>query len=105
MNASEVATVGAMVTVLTQILKRALPGEGYSVYIAGAASLLVVGVWVVSGSQWPPARVDLWALFSGWLAVFATAAGIHGISTIPTRAADLKRERVRRVRDAGTEER
>lgn len=94
MTAAEVATIGAVVTTLTQIIKQTPLGarEGWGIYIAGVVSLLCVLAWVASATYWPPARTDLWALFSGWVTVFATAAGIHSISTHVTR--------VRKVKDA-----
>lgn len=84
MTAAEVATIGAVVLTLTQILKKALPGEGYGIYIAGGVSLIAVLLFVASGSVWPPDRTDIWSTFAGFVAVFATAAGLHSISTTAT---------------------
>lgn len=101
MNASEVVTIGATVMVLTQIVKRAVPHDGYSIYIAGGVSLLAVLIWVVSGINFPPARTDLWAIFSGWVSVFATAAGLHSAANVATSELAKRRERIRKVREAG----
>lgn len=84
MDAQAVATVGAVVTVLTQVLKKALPGERLGPYVAGAVSFVCVLLWVVSDASWPPKQTDIWSIFSGWVAVFATSAGIYSLSNIPT---------------------
>jgi hypothetical protein len=95
MSAAEIAAIGAVVMTLTQILKRAVPGEGYGIYLAGGTSLVCVLVYVASAAEFPPNRTDLWTLFSGWVTVFATAAGLHSVANVPTTRA----ERVRRVRE------
>lgn len=92
MTAAEVATIGATVMVLVQILKKAIPGEGYGVYIAGGVSLVSVLLYVASGSVWPPDRTDIWATFAGFVAVFATAAGLHSISTTATVSSPRRRK-------------
>lgn len=93
MTASEVATIGAVVTVLVQIVKRAAPDDegGYGIYIAGAVSFLAVLLWVLSGATFPPNRTDLWAIFSGFVSVFATASGLHAISTTSTTSPPRRR--------------
>lgn len=99
MTAYEVATIGATVMVLVQILKRALPGEGYGIYIAGAVSLVCVVIYIASAAQFPPARTDIWALFTGWVSVFATASGLHAVANVPATRA----ERIRKVKAAEPE--
>ena len=84
MTAAEVATIGATVTVLVQILKKAIPGEGYGIYLAGGVSLAATLVYIASGTIWPPERTDIWSMFAGFVAVFATSAGLYSISTTPT---------------------
>ena len=74
----------ATVTVLVQIAKRALPGEGYGVYLAGLFSLLATLLWVVSADGYPPGRVEVWSIFAGFVTVFSTAAGIYSVATMPT---------------------
>jgi hypothetical protein len=106
MGASEILTIATVVTLLTQIVKRTIPGDvSYGVYISGGISLLAVLIWVASGVHWPPDRTDLWSLFSGWATVWGMAAGIHGISTSPTADSDIaeqaRQQRVSRVRAAG----
>lgn len=97
MTAYEVAAIGAVVMTLSQIIKRALPGEGYGIYIAGGISLICVLAYVASAAQFPPNRTDIWALFSGWVTVFATASGLHSLANVPATRA----ERVRKVLEAG----
>lgn len=87
MTAAEVATISVVVTAIVQVLKKALPGSGYGIYLAAIVSLVAVAAWVASGVTWPPARTDLWAFFSGWASVFATAAGVYSISTTQTNGA------------------
>ena len=84
MTPTDIATIGATVTVLVQIAKRALPGEGYGVYLAGLFSLLATLLWVVSADGYPPGRVEVWSIFAGFVTVFSTAAGIYSVATMPT---------------------
>ena len=101
MSASEVATIGAVVMVLVQIIKRAVPRDDWGVYIAGGVSFIVVLLYISSAAQFPPVRTDLWALFAGWVSVFAGAAGLHAVANVATSEAGKRRERVRKVREAG----
>ena len=34
--------------------------------------------------MWPPERTDILSMFAGFVAVFATSAGLYSISTTPT---------------------
>ena len=79
MDAAAVATIGALVTTLTQIVKRSLPGDWdpYGPLIAAVLSILGVSLWVYSAPTFPPQRTDVWAIGAGWVAVFATAVGIY----------------------------
>lgn len=78
-DAAAVAAIGATVTVLTQVVKRTLPGnwEVYGPIIAAGFSLAGVALWVLSAPTFPPARTDIWVIVSGWVAVFATSAGLY----------------------------
>lgn len=76
MDATAVLTVGAAVTVLTQIVKwSALPNR-FAPYVVMVLALLGVGVWAVSSGSFD--RTTLWDLFAGWISVTAAAAGVFG---------------------------
>lgn len=79
MDATAVATIGGVVMVLTQIVKRALPGDwdAWGPHIAAVLALLGVCIWVYSAPTFPPQRTDTWAIFAGWVSVFATAVGLY----------------------------
>ena len=105
MSTEELISISIVVSLVTQLIKRGIPGDiGYGVYVSGGVSLVAVLLWVVSGNSWPPARTDLWDFFSGWATVWGMAAGIHGLSTAPTADSDIaesaRQKRVGRVRSA-----
>jgi len=79
MDATAVATIGGVVMVLTQIFKRALPGDwdAWGPHIAAILALGGVALWVYSAPTFPPQRTDTWAIFAGWVSVFATAVGLY----------------------------
>lgn len=84
MSASDIATIGGAVMLLTQIIKRASPVNGLGVYIAALLSVVAVALWVVSAPVFPPSRTDAWSIFAGWVAVFATAMGLYQGASLVT---------------------
>jgi hypothetical protein len=79
MDATAVATIGALVTTLSQIVKRSIPGnaDAYGPLIAAVLSAGGVALWVYSAPTFPPERTDVWAIGAGWVAVFAASVGIY----------------------------
>lgn len=95
MDAAAVATIGALVTTLTQITKRSLPGDFdcWGPLIAATYSLLGVLLWVVSAPSFPPLRTDIWAIGAGWVSVFSTAVGIFQTVKMVTATGGQNQER------------
>lgn len=91
MDAAAVATIGALVTTLSQIVKRSLPGnwDAYGPLIAAFLSLVGVALWVYSAPTFPPARTDIWAIGAGWVAVFSSSVGIYESVKMATHAASV----------------
>jgi hypothetical protein len=91
MDAAAVATIGALTTTLCQIIKRSLPGDWdkYGPLFAAEISLAGVVLWVYSAPVFPPARTDVWTLAAGWVAVFATSAGIYETAKMATHKAAI----------------
>lgn len=72
--------IGAAVMLLVQVSKTMMPKEmakSAAPYLALVFSLLATVVYVISMPMFPPSRLDIWALFMGWLMVFATATGVY----------------------------
>jgi hypothetical protein len=95
MDAAAVATIGSVVMVLVQIVKRATPDRYSACGVQICAALSIVGVllWVVSAPVFPPARTDLFTLFAGWISVFATATGLYKSAQMATTGAERLRSR------------
>lgn len=88
MNAEAIATLGALVVVLTQITKRLLPGEGWGPYAALCWSIVGVMLWCVS-QPILPMRTDIFTIFAGLVSVTATAMGIYSASGMVTGLSQL----------------
>jgi peptidoglycan/LPS O-acetylase OafA/YrhL len=79
-NADAVVAVSAAVVALTQLSKWAGLRDSYGPIAVILISGVGVLVWLVGGEQWPPARTDIWPIFSGWIAVTLSAAGVFGFT-------------------------
>jgi hypothetical protein len=79
-NADAVVAVSAAVVALTQLAKWAKLPEQYGPIAVIVISGFGVLVWLAGADQWPPARTDIWPIFSGWVAVTLTAAGTFGFT-------------------------
>lgn len=90
MDAAAVATIGALVTALCQVVKRTAPGniDAYGPLIAAVLSAVGVTLWVVSAPTFPPARTDIWTIGVGWVAVFTSAVGIYETVKMATSGGD-----------------
>jgi len=80
MDAASVATVSAVVVMLTQVVKHGFPirwRKRMSVYISMSLSLAGVALWIVSEPYFPPPRTAAFEIFAGWVAVFAASTGIY----------------------------
>jgi hypothetical protein len=86
MDAAAVAAIGAMVSTLTQVTKRSLPGDWdrFGPLIAALISAAGVALWVYSAPTFPPARTDVWTIGAGWVAVFSSAVGIYEVVKMAT---------------------
>lgn len=93
MDASAVATIGVLVTLLTTVIKRSVPGDidCYGLLIAATVSALGVGLWVVSAPLFPPPRTDYWAIGAGYVSVLSTAVGVYEMGKVVTRTAPIRR--------------
>lgn len=92
MDAQAVATIGASVAILTQIIKRSVPGDidAHGPLIAAVLALLGVALWVYSAPVFPPARTDAWTIGAGWVSVFASAVGVYESVKMVTRTAPMR---------------
>lgn len=91
MGPEDIVTIGATVTLLTQIVKRAMPKDGNGPLIVALLSLIATVMWIVSAPVFPPDRTHIWTLFTGWASIWATASGIYsGASIVTTGAARVK---------------
>lgn len=98
MDAAVVATIAATVTALTQVIKKSVPGDlhNWGPLIAAVLAALGVALWVISAPTFPPARTDVWAIASAWVAVFFAAVGAYETAKMVTATPSL-RNRSRRV--------
>lgn len=72
--------IGTAITMLVEISKSLMPAaqaKRLGPYLVLAYSLIATCVYVLSMPVFPPARMDVWALFMGWLTVAATAIGVY----------------------------
>lgn len=77
MDATAVIAVSGAIVMLLQVLKSAgLTGRWA---LVSSAVMSMVGVVVWGYSQGTYERPETWAFFSGWVAVFTSAAGVFGI--------------------------
>lgn len=77
MNAQAVIAISGAIVMLIQILKSAGVTGRWALLTAAALSALGVGVWGYSAGDY--VRAQTWDYFSGWIAVFTSAAGAFGI--------------------------
>jgi hypothetical protein len=80
MSSEGTLAVAAAVVALTQLLKWAGLRDSWGPLAVIALSIVGVLVWLVSGDSWPPARQDIWPVFSGIIAVALSAAGTFGFT-------------------------
>lgn len=99
MDASAVATIGAVVMTLTQIVKRALPGnwDACGTLIAAVLAMMGVLLWVASAPDFPPERTSIFPIFAAWVSIFATATGLYESAKLVT-ATDAATRLSRRLR-------
>lgn len=91
MGPEDIVTIGATVTLLTQVVKRSLPTDTAGPHVVAILSFVAVMMWVLSAPEWPPNRTALWPIFTGWVSIWATASGIyHGAQIVTTGAARVK---------------
>jgi hypothetical protein len=83
-NAEQIGIVSAAVVMLTQLVKWMGLDDVHGPWAVLGISLLGVTVFAVS-QPLLPSRFDLFAYFSAWVVVSATAAGVFGF----TRAASI----------------
>jgi hypothetical protein len=80
MSAEGIIAVSAAVVALVQLIKWAGLRDSWGPVAVIALSVVGVMVWLVSGDSWPPARTDVWPIFSGIIAVTLSAAGVFGFT-------------------------
>jgi len=79
-NAESIITVSAAVVALVQLIKWAGLRDSLGPLAVVGLSALGVGVFIFGGDHWPPARMDTWPTFAGWIAVATSAAGVFGFT-------------------------
>lgn len=98
MTPEDIVTIGATVTLLTQVVKRSLPTDAAGPHVVAILSFAAVVMWVLSAPAWPPDRTALWPIFTGWVSIWVAASGIyHGAQIVTTGA-----ERVRKTRGSAS---
>jgi len=75
-----IIAVSAAVVALVQLAKWAGLRDSWGPLAVIALSVAGVMVWLVSGESWPPARTDIWPIFSGIIAVTLSSAGVFGFT-------------------------
>jgi hypothetical protein len=91
MGPEDIVTIGATVSLLTQVVKRSIPKDGQGPHIVALLSFVAVMMWVASSPLFPPDRTMLWSVFTGWVSIWATASGIyHGANVATTKAARIR---------------
>lgn len=80
MNGEAIVTVSAAVVALVQLVKWMGLRDAWGPVAVLGFSALGVAMWLFSQPAWPPARVDVWVIFAGWIAVATSAAGIFGFT-------------------------
>jgi hypothetical protein len=72
--------VAAATVALVQLCKWAGLRDSWGPLLVILLSGLGVGVWLLSGDSWPPARTDIWPVVTGWINVTLSAAGTFGFT-------------------------
>lgn len=97
--------IGATVTLLSQVTKRALPGDwdAYGVQICGFISLVSVITWVAQQGPitYTPPLFDWLTL---WASIWSTSAGGYELSKMATSVGGRSVQKLRAVRDAKRDE-
>lgn len=96
MDSEAIVTIGATVTLLTQVVKRSLPADGAGPHVVALLSFVAVVLWVISAPVFPPDRTAIWTIFTGWVSIWGTAIGVYHGAKIATTGV----ERVRKARGA-----
>lgn len=91
MQHEDTIVIAATVTLLTQVIKRELPGNGYGPLVVTLLSLLAIGLWIVSGPIFPPDRTQIWTIFTGWAVIWSEAIGLYHGTSIATNAVERLR--------------
>lgn len=92
MTPEDIVSIGATVTLVTQIAKRGLPKDGSGPILVALFSFVAVVLWLISGPVFPPDRTMIWSVFTGWVSIWATASGIYSGAGIVTTGAARVRE-------------
>ena len=94
MGPEDIVTIGATVTLLTQVVKRSLPTDAAGPHVVALLSFVAVVMWVLSAPVFPPDRTAIWTIFTGWVSIWATASGIyHGAKIATTGGARVREGR------------
>lgn len=80
MSSEGIIAVSAAVVALVQLIKWAGMRDSWGPVAVIALSVVGVLIWLVSGDSWPPARTDIWPIFSGIIAVTLSSAGVFGFT-------------------------
>lgn len=91
MQHEDTIAIAATVTLLTQVIKREMPGDGYGPLIVTLLSLVAIGLWLVSGPIFPPDRTQIWTIFTGWAVIWSEAIGLYHGTSIATSTVDRLR--------------
>lgn len=80
MSSEGIIAVSAAVVALCQLAKWSGLPDVWGPVVVIILSGIGVSLWLVSGDSWPPARTDIWPVFSGWIAVTLAASGTYGFT-------------------------
>jgi hypothetical protein len=85
-DGAAIVAIGGAVTALTQLIKWAGVPDRFAALVVFLLSAIGIGIWAYSHMLLPQdIQSSLWDLFSGWIAVAFSAAGIYGFTRSKTR--------------------
>jgi hypothetical protein len=75
--------IGTLTMLLTQLIKKSLPGNGYGPALVVAVSLFALIVWLLSQSS-TPTRLDAFNILYRWAEIAISAIGQYTLITMNT---------------------
>lgn len=95
MDAAAVVAIGALVTTLSQVTKRVVPGDldEWSPLIAVIWAVIGTGLWVISQPHFEPRLTDAFPIAVGLAGIMLTSIGTYEISNMTTKTLSVSARR------------